>query len=57
MTRDFRTPYPGCNVLSKWDSPSYNDQTREVLRHRLSPPPRAASTPASTPCSRRFATG
>ena len=46
MSDDFRTPYPGWDVLSKWDGPSYNDQTREVLRHRLSPPPRRALEPA-----------
>ncbi len=45
MTREFRTLYPGWDVLSKWDSVSYNDQTREVLRHRLSPPPRRALDP------------
>ncbi len=45
MTGGFRTPYPGWDVLSKWDSPSFNDQTREVLRHRLSPPPRRALDP------------
>ncbi len=42
MTDDFRTPYPGWDVLAKWDTPSYNDQTRDVLRHRLDPPPRRA---------------
>ena len=40
MTNGFRSPYPGWDVLRKWESASYNDQTREVLRHRLSPPPR-----------------
>jgi hypothetical protein len=37
----FRTPYPTYNVLDKWDSPSWNDQTREVVRNRLDDlPPR-----------------
>jgi hypothetical protein len=31
----FRTPYSHYDVLSKWDSPSWNDQTREVIRERL----------------------
>ena len=31
----FRTPYPDYDVLEKWDTPSWNDQTREVVRHRL----------------------
>lgn len=43
---DFDSPYPGWDVLSKWDSASYNDQTREVLRHRLAPPPRRALSEA-----------
>lgn len=30
-----RTPYPGYDVLGKWDSPSFNDQTREVVARRL----------------------
>lgn len=46
MTDRFHTPYPGWDVLAKWDSPSYNDQTRKVLRHRLDPPPRRALEPA-----------
>ena len=32
---DFLTPYPGYDVLEKWDSPSWNDQTREAVRKRL----------------------
>ena len=41
MSRAFRTPYPGYDVLAKWDSPSYNAQTRKVLAHRLKQvPPR-----------------
>jgi len=31
----FRTPYAGYDVLEKWDSPSWNDQTREAVRKRL----------------------
>ena len=29
---DFRTPYLTYDVLDKWDSPSWNDQTREAIR-------------------------
>jgi hypothetical protein len=32
---DFSTPYPGYDVLEKWDSPSWNEQTREVVARRL----------------------
>ena len=32
---EFRTPYPTYDVLDKWDSPSWNDQTREAVRQRL----------------------
>lgn len=35
MSGAFRSPYPGWNVLGKWQSASYNDITREVLRRRL----------------------
>jgi hypothetical protein len=31
----FRTPYRAYNVLEKWDSPSWNDQTRSVVKARL----------------------
>lgn len=31
----FRTPYPDYDVLDKWDSPSWNEQTRETVRRRL----------------------
>jgi len=31
----FETPYEAYDVLDKWDSPSWNDQTREALRKRL----------------------
>ena len=38
---DFQSPYPGYDILSKWDSPSWNDQTRRVMRDRLeNVPPR-----------------
>lgn len=37
----FRTPYPGYDVLDKWRSPSFNEQTREVIAKRLNDvPPR-----------------
>jgi hypothetical protein len=37
----FKTPYPDYDVLEKWDSPSWNDQTREAVRQRLDEvPPR-----------------
>ncbi|HWJ38724.1 MAG TPA: gluconate 2-dehydrogenase subunit 3 family protein [Sphingomicrobium sp.] len=40
MTR-FETPYLSYDVLDKWDSPSWNEQTREVVRQRLQQlPPR-----------------
>jgi hypothetical protein len=29
------TPYPRYDVLSKWDSPSWDDLTRKVIRRRL----------------------
>ena len=46
MTERFRTPYPGWDILAKWDTVSYNAQTREVLRGRLDPPrPRALPEP------------
>ena len=31
----FRSPYPGYDVLAKWDTPSWNDATREVVHERL----------------------
>jgi hypothetical protein len=38
---DFHTPYLTYDVLDKWDSPSWNDQTREVVGQRLDDvPPR-----------------
>lgn len=35
MPKPFVTPYDGYDVLAKWDSPSWNDVTREVVRKRL----------------------
>lgn len=32
---DAYAPYPGWNVLAKWDSQSFNHQTRAVLHRRL----------------------
>jgi hypothetical protein len=33
--KDFRTPYPSYDVLKKWDSPSWNEATRDVVNRRL----------------------
>jgi len=35
-----RTPYAGYDVLDKWDTPSFNDRTREVVARRLNDVPR-----------------
>ncbi len=35
MAEPLRTPYGGYDVLDKWDSPSWDDFTREVVRRRL----------------------
>jgi hypothetical protein len=32
---DFRTPYLTYDVLDKWDSPSWTDQTRAAIKQRL----------------------
>ena len=32
---DFQTPYPDYDVLDKWDTPSWNEQTREAVDRRL----------------------
>ena len=32
---EFKTRYPGYNVLDKWSSPDWDDQTREAVRKRL----------------------
>jgi hypothetical protein len=38
---DAIAPYAGYDVLSKWNSPSFDDRTRDVLAHRLNEiPPR-----------------
>ena len=38
---EFRTPFPTYDVLDKWNSPSWNEQTREAVRQRLDEvPPR-----------------
>ena len=45
--RAFRNPYPDYDVLAKWDTPSWNTQTRAVLRERLTNvPPRRFLTEA-----------
>ena len=31
----FRSPYPDYDVLDKWDTPSWNDQTRAIVKRRL----------------------
>ena len=42
----FATPYRGYDVLDKWDSPSWNEQTREAIRQRLDElPPRRFLSP------------
>lgn len=33
--QEFRTRYPNYNVLDKWSSPDWDDQTRRVVRRRL----------------------
>jgi hypothetical protein len=35
MTEHFNRPYPTYDVLDKWDSPSWNEQTRRVVAKRL----------------------
>lgn len=42
----FKTPYLDYDVLANWSSPSFNEQTRGVLEHRLhAMPPRRFFTP------------
>ena len=36
----FRTPFAGYDVLDKWDSPSWNDQTREAIGQRVEEVPK-----------------
>ena len=41
MTETFRNRFPRYNVLDKWDTPSWNEQTRAVVKKRLEEiPPR-----------------
>lgn len=35
MPERFETPYEGYDVLEKWDSPSWNEQTRKVVWERV----------------------
>lgn len=35
MSHVLQTPYPGYDVLDTWDSPSWNDATRDVVARRL----------------------
>jgi hypothetical protein len=35
MDHPTRSPYPSYDVLDKWDSPDWDEQTREVVRRRL----------------------
>jgi hypothetical protein len=39
MGEEFHTPFPGYDVLDKWETPSWNEQTREVVRKRLTEVP------------------
>ncbi len=47
MSDNFTSLYPGYDVLQKWDTPSWNDITREVVSKRLNeiPPRRFFSEP------------
>lgn len=41
MSELFHSPYPGYDVLQKWNTPSWNEQTRRVVADRLvNVPPR-----------------
>jgi hypothetical protein len=33
--QEFRTRCPGYDVLDKWSSPDWDDQTRQAVRRRL----------------------
>ena len=33
--QEFRTRYPGYDVLDKWSSPDWDDQTRQAVRRRM----------------------
>lgn len=45
MTGRFPAPYAGYDVLDKWNTPSFNDQTREVLEARGRVPSRSFFEP------------
>ena len=58
MSQGFRNPFPTYNVLDKWDTPSWNDQTRTVVAKRLNEvPPRRFFSETEWECCRRFASG
>jgi hypothetical protein len=40
VSEEFDSPYPGYDVLDKWDTPSWNDATRRAVRERLEQVPR-----------------
>jgi hypothetical protein len=42
VSQEFKSPYPGYDVLDKWDTPSWNEQTREVVDERLNRVPERA---------------
>jgi hypothetical protein len=39
MSGEFKSPYPGYDVLDKWRTPSWDEQTREVVGRRLTEVP------------------
>jgi hypothetical protein len=40
VSEEFRSPYPDYDVLDKWDTPSWDEQTREVVDKRLNDVPK-----------------
>jgi hypothetical protein len=42
VSEEFRNPYPDYDVLDKWDTPSWDEQTREVVHKRLNEVPERA---------------
>lgn len=54
MTRRFRSPYPGYDILDQWDSASFDEITREVLARRMTrvPPAPRFFEPAEWDCCR-----
>jgi hypothetical protein len=40
VSAEFKTPFPDYDVLDKWDTPSWNEQTREVVDKRLNDVPK-----------------